>query len=164
MAKFQILPPLRDWLEENPHGEWGTLRRAFSKVDIKTLEKTLEYLKKRGELVVFKEYSYYGHKHGNEDREVKQTAIWRVIRSLAKVSRIVTWVDVLTLSEASKSYAERYVRFLETNGYVAVRASGIAVLEKAMRQAETPHFNQRKNLTARPSASGATEEGSSDGN
>jgi hypothetical protein len=125
----------RQWLEENPVGDADDLGEAFKGGDV---AKMVRYLVKRGELVITRRYAYVSP--GDGRRDDKRTAMYRAMRALAKVSRIVDWAEVARIAEAGKSHSNAFLAELAVHGYVARRAGGVAVLDKAMRQAEPPRL------------------------
>jgi len=111
--------------------------------------KAIDYLKKRHELTVTASRYSYQRKHGNEDREAKQTTIYNSLRFHAKVCRLVSREAVLRDAQADISYTRRYLNFLQQEGFIKNRKDPngdhiIVVLDKAMRDAKTPHYNQRR--------------------
>lgn len=138
------LKKIRSWLGDNPEGDLREVYAVFGGPEMRETLKALDYLAGRRELHLSRSFYRYGRKHGNEARESKQTAIYSVLRNLAKVCRVVQLDEVIRLAEAEASYVRRYIRFLEDLGFVQRRASGVAVLDKAMKQAGAPRFNQRR--------------------
>ena len=140
---------LRDWLAVNPEGALRDLYAGFSGGQMAGTLKAIDYLKKRHELTVTASSYSYQRKHGNEDREAKQTTIYNSLRFHAKVCRLVKREAVLRDAQADISYTRRYLNFLQQEGFIKTRKdqSGetvIVVLDKAMRDAKTPHYNQRR--------------------
>lgn len=144
--KGSVTVRLRAWLVAHPEGEVGDIYAAFLPGDdFKTLTRALNWLTERGELYMpGQPYRYGAVPHGNAARETKRTAIYTTLRNLAKVRRVVDFDEVVRLAEVDRSYARRYVRHLEALGYLARRPAGLAVLDKAMHQAEAPPYNQRE--------------------
>jgi hypothetical protein len=139
-----IIDQLRRWFAQKPT---GYLDDCFKRFNVnQTLITALKHLQVKGELAIDMEYSYSAPKSPKlsgemeSSSEVKQTAMWRSIRGLAKVSRVISQDEARRIAEVEERYFRRYVRFLESEGYVARRPTGLAVLDKAMNHAETPLF------------------------
>ncbi len=156
--KDHLTPRLRVWLAAHPEGEVGDIYAAFLPAEkFKALWKSINWLIKRGELYMpGQPYRYGAVPHGNAALETKQTGIYNALRNLAKISRVVDLDEAVRLAEVDPSYARRYVRHLEGLGYVARRPTGLAVLEKAMKQAEAPHYNQREGKHGQTTGTGGT--------
>ncbi|UQZ89560.1 hypothetical protein C4J81_10230 [Deltaproteobacteria bacterium Smac51] len=135
---------IRRWLEDRPEGDLHDLYAEFGGAEMRGTLAALEYLENRREITIAAPEYRYGRKHGNAEKETKQTAIYNTMRNLAKVQRVVCFEEVVRIAEVDESYARRYINFLESLGYVAKRMSGIAVLDKAMKQAKAPRYNQRQ--------------------
>ncbi|MDR1656158.1 MAG: hypothetical protein LBT47_01195 [Deltaproteobacteria bacterium] len=141
---------LRNWFAKHPEGDLADCLEVF---DLnRAVIKALHQLQLKGELEIAREYTYFGPKSpeaatAETTQEVKQTAMWRAIRGLAKVGRVVDLNEVGTIAEVSARYLKRYVLFLEHEGYVARRPTGLAVLDKAMRAAETPLLKKASQKT-----------------
>ena len=131
---------VRAHLEKNPEGTLADLYAAFSDVGIRDLNTVFSWLETRGELK-FPDPTYQYKPAG---REKSQTAMWRAIRNLAKKHRVIDVDEVQILSGVSADYLKRYITFLERQGYVVRRPTGLAVLDKAMKRADTPLFNRRE--------------------
>ena len=134
---------VRAHLEKNPEGTLADLYAAFSDVGIRDLNSVFSWLETRGELKLpDPTYQYKPAMHAG--REKSQTAMWRAIRNLAKKHRVIDVDEVQILSGVSADYLKRYITFLERQGYVARRPTGLAVLDKAMKRADTPLFKRRE--------------------
>jgi hypothetical protein len=128
---------LRAWLAENPTGRLSELYEAHEDMGIRAIDRVIRRLERRGELLLpDPTYRYKAH----EDKRMRRTqeTIWAVIRSLAKVRRVIDPEEVVLLSGASPDYVRKYVASLVRLGYVERRPTGLAVLEKAMTQARAP--------------------------
>ena len=140
---------LRSWLAANPEGALGDLYAGFGGEEMAGTLRAIDYLKKRLELTVAASRYSYHRIHGNEEREAKQTTIYNSLRFHAKVCRLVKRDAVLRDAQADISYTRRYLNFLQQENFITTRKdqSGeiiIVVLDKAMRDAKTPHYNQRR--------------------
>ena len=153
---------LRCWLAEHPKGDMADLNDHF-KMGFEMVY-AIKWLLGQGDLVIRESYVYepraderdgdpaeeYSGPHVSET-EVKQTGMWRAIRFLAKVSRIVRMEDVQLIAGVSEKYCRDYVSFLVASGFLARRPTGLAVLESAMNHPQTPCFRRdswRKDLEA----------------
>lgn len=134
---------IRRWLNDNPEGDMRELYGQFGGPEMKATLKAIDYLEARAEIFVESSAYRYGRKHGLEGRESKQTAVYSTLRNLAKVCRVVDSGEVIRIAEVDPSYARRYLNFLEGLGFIQKRFSGYAVLDKAMKQARAPRYNQR---------------------
>jgi hypothetical protein len=148
---------LREWFKEHPEGALLDIEKAFGlKSDVTT---KLLRLRASGELILHGEYQYLGNGEVMPGpSEVKQTAMWRVIRGLAKSSRIVNFDEIVILAEVSRAYALKYIGFLIGQGFLARRATGLAVLDKAMKHPETPYSKFKDMGNESSQAKGATQD------
>jgi hypothetical protein len=140
---------IRVWLDENPEGDLRDLYDEFGGQEMRATMKALEYLENRQELVMAAPLYRYGRKHANEQRETKQTGMFRAMRARAQECRIVELGDIVKNVQVDISYARRYLNFLQDLNYIKIRSNPkgqttIAVLEKAMREINIPHYNQRR--------------------
>jgi hypothetical protein len=128
---------IRAYLDQKPEGRLGDLYEAFDGESIRAINHVLMWLKKRKELKL-PEPSYQYLPAMSTRRETKQTAIWRTIRYMAKKQRVLDLDEVQTIAEVSSVYLRNYAKWLEKQGYVSFRPTGLAVLDLAMKRAETP--------------------------
>ena len=136
---------IRAWLEENPEGDLGALYGEFGGEQMRSTFKALNHLEARGEITISAAVYKYGRKHGNEDREEKQTTIYNFLRFHGNnVERVISMDLILKNSGATENYARCYLNFLAGLGYVAKRPTGWAVLEKAIKQAKPVLFHRRR--------------------
>ena len=149
------LTKVRSWLAGHPQGDLRALYKALGGPEISQTLKSLTHLENRQELVIAAAHYRYSPKHGNE-KEIKQTRLFRTMRSRAHKCRAVDFDDLISLAQINKIYAMEYLRFLQEQAYVIIRPAVkgkvvIAVLDKTMREVNIPHYNQRrerrKNMT-----------------
>ena len=140
---------LRAFLMENPEGRLNDLYVSLEGKarSFKELNRALERLARRGELTL-PDQGYRYKEKTDARRESAQHRIYQTLRNLAKVGRVVDLEELLSISEAAPDYLQRYGRCLEKDNFIARRATGWAVLDKAMKQADAPIYQLRKRQRA----------------
>ena len=133
---------VRAWLADHPEGILSDLYAAHAEVGIRPLNKVLEYMVKRGELRL-PDPTYHYKAKPDTRKESKQHRIWTNLRNMAKAGRIVDQDSLVTLSQASPDYVRKYLYFLEQQGYVVKRQTGIAVLDKTLKRIDPPIWTYR---------------------
>ena len=144
------LAKVRAWLAEHPQGNLNALYKALGGPEMSQTLENLTHLESRQELSIAAAHYRYSPKHGNE-REKKQTRLFRTMRSRAHKCRAVDFDDLVSLTQTNRIYAMQYMRFLQDLAYVIIRPAlkgkiTIAVLDKTMHEVDIPHFNQRREL------------------
>lgn len=130
---------MRVWFESNPSGRLRDLYAAFSGVDIRKINKTMDYLVTRGELTVGDDYVY--RPYVDQRMKAAQDKVWRAIRSEAKRKRFVEVDEISLTSGVSRDYSRKYMYWLGQKGYLTQRPNGrYGVLNKAMRKAQAPYW------------------------
>jgi hypothetical protein len=158
---------LLNTIKDVPSGRIGELYKLVKQRDSDYIwadfRKNLSQLTREGVVSIEQCYCLVeGSKKTCVDLPNRQDTIWSVIRCLAKVKRVVDVEDIILLSEVPKAYAMKYIRVLENLGFVASRPTGLAVLDKAMKQVEAPVFLEDgvkyKWSSLRPSDGGSLKE------
>jgi hypothetical protein len=134
---------VRTYLKENPEGTLVELCVAFSDASIRDLSNVINRLERRGELTL-PDPTYQYKPAMQSGREKSQTVMWRAIQHQAKKCRLIDVDRVQILSGVSADDLDRYITFLERQGYVAKRVTGLAVLDKALKRADAPIYNRRE--------------------
>jgi len=142
------LAKVRAWLAEHPQGNLQALYKALGGPEMAQTLKTLAHLESRQEIAIAAARYRYSPKHGNE-REKKQTRLFRTMRSLAQKCRAVDFDDLVSLAQANRDYALKYMRYLQGLAYIIIRPAikgkiVIAVLDKTMHEVNIPHYNRRR--------------------
>ncbi|UQZ90534.1 hypothetical protein C4J81_15490 [Deltaproteobacteria bacterium Smac51] len=141
---------IRAWLRDNPSGEVRDLYENFGGQEMRATFKAIDYLKERRELTLSQSLYNFRHQHGNASRETKQTAIFTVMRNLAKGGcLIVPFQEIVDVAVVDESYARRYLNFLQDLRLIQIRRSpkgetNIAVYPKVFSLTDVPHYDQRQ--------------------